>query len=160
MMLTTARLTLTAFEENDAMFVFELLNDPGWLKNIGDRNIRSLEDARDYIVQKFRPGLWLIAKTDGGAPVGLGGLVTGRDGLDCPDIGYAVIDRASGQGYATEIAQAVLQHVRETMDVGRLGAITTLDNIPSQRVLLKCGFKFVDRRVLPAAGERAYYELV
>src|SRR5512139_652908 len=109
-MLRTERLTLTQVTLDDDAFVLELLNDPGWLQGIGDRGVRTIEDARAYIVERFGKSLWLVARNASGEPLGMCGLVVGREGLDSPDIGYAYLERHSGKGYATEAARAVLAH--------------------------------------------------
>ncbi|HEX3915759.1 MAG TPA: GNAT family N-acetyltransferase, partial [Caulobacteraceae bacterium] len=110
----TERLSLSPPTPDDAAFVLELLNDPGWLANIGDRGVRTLEDARAYIVERFEKSLWLVVRDAAGEPVGMCGLVE-RDGLDSPDIGYAYLARHSGKGYATEAARVVLRHAREVL---------------------------------------------
>lgn len=154
--LRTARLTLTPAVAADAAFVLELLNDPGWLRNIGDRGVRSLEDARAYIRDRLGQGLWLVMRDGAGEPLGMCGLIE-REVLDSPDLGYALLERHAGKGYATEAAAAVLQHVREVIRLPKLAAITDPDNQASQRVLEKLGFRYVDTRELPGIGMSAYF---
>ena len=154
--LRTARLTLTPAVEADAAFVLELLNDPGWIRNIGDRGVRSLDDARSYVRDRLGQSLWLVARDAAGEPLGMCGLVE-RDVLDSPDLGYAFLERHSGKGYATEAAAAVLRHVREVMRLPKLAAITDPANLASQRVLQKLGFQFVDVRELDGIGPSAYF---
>lgn len=150
--LTTERLTLTPPTLNDADFVLELLNDPGWIKNIGDRGVRDLEGARAYIVDRFSKSLWLVVRDAEGERVGMCGLVD-RDGLDHHDIGYAYLERHSGKGYATEAARVVLAHAREALGHETILAITAPDNTPSQRVLEKIGLHFVQMINLPGHQE-------
>lgn len=154
--LRTERLILTPAVESDAAFVLELLNDPGWLRNIGDRGVRSLDDARAYIRDRLGQSLWLVARDATGEPLGMCGLVE-REVLDSPDLGYAFLERHSGKGYATEAAAAVLAHVREDMRLPKLAAITDPDNKPSQRVLEKLGFRYVETRELEGIGRSAYF---
>jgi [ribosomal protein S5]-alanine N-acetyltransferase len=154
--LRTARLTLTPAVEADAGFVLELLNDPGWLRNIGDRGVRSLEDARAYIRERLGQSLWLVMRDGAGEAIGMCGLVE-RETLDSPDLGYALLERHAGLGYATEAAAAVLRHVREVIRLPKLAAITDPDNRASQRVLEKLGFRYVDTRELPGIGPSAYF---
>jgi RimJ/RimL family protein N-acetyltransferase len=154
--LRTRRLTLTPPLEADAAFVLELLNDPGWIRNIGDRGVRSLDDARAYIRDRFGRSLWLVVRDAAGEPLGMCGLVE-REVLDSPDLGYAFLERHSGKGYATEAAAAVLAHVREVMRLPKLAAITDPANRASQRVLAKLGFGYVDTRDLPGIGPSAYF---
>ena len=150
--LRTERLTLTDVTEADAEFVLELLNDPGWIANIGDRGVRTLDDARAYIRDRFSKSLWLVVRDAAGERLGMCGLVD-RDGLDHHDIGYAYLGRHSGKGYATEAAGAVLAHARETLGHKTILAITAPDNTPSQRVLEKIGLKFVQMINLPGHEE-------
>jgi RimJ/RimL family protein N-acetyltransferase len=155
--LRTERLTLTPVTLADDAFVLELLNDPGWLKNIGDRGVRTIEDARAYITERFGKSLWLVVRDVAGEPVGMCGLVD-REGLDHPDIGYAYLARHAGKGYATEAARAVLAHAREALGHKTILAITSPDNTPSQRVLEKIGLKFVQMINLPGHdGPSAFF---
>jgi RimJ/RimL family protein N-acetyltransferase len=153
----TERLTLSDVTLADDEFILELLNDPGWLKNIGDRGVRTIEDARAYITDRFGPQFWLLVRDPAGERVGVCGIIN-RDGLDHPDIGYAYLERHSGKGYATEAAAAVLRHARETMGHRTIVAITAPDNTPSQRVLEKIGLRFVQMIDLPGHdGPSAFF---
>jgi RimJ/RimL family protein N-acetyltransferase len=151
--LRTERLTLTPPTVEDAPFVLELLNDPGWIRNIGDRNVRSLEAARDYIAERFAKSLWLVVRNQAGEAVGMCGIVKGREGLAHPDIGYAYLARHSGKGYATEAARVVLKHAQEALGLQTILAITTPDNTASQRVLEKIGLRYVQMINLPGYEE-------
>lgn len=155
--LRTARLVLSDVTAEDAPFVLELLNDPGWLRNIGDRGVRTLEEARAYILDRFSKSLWLVVRNEDGEPVGMCGLVKGREGLHCPDIGYAYLERHSGRGYATEAASVLLRHAREVLGLSQIVAITAPDNTPSQRVLEKIGLKYVQMINLPGDDEPSAY---
>jgi len=154
--LRTERLTLTPPTSDDAPFVLELLNDPGWIANIGDRGVRTLEAARAYIGERFAKTPWFVVRDSRGHPLGMCGLVE-RDGLDCPDIGYAFLQRHSGQGYATEAARAVLAFARGTLGHPKIAAITAPHNTPSQRVLEKIGLKFVQMIDLPGHDAPSAY---
>ena len=157
MTLKTERLTLTPPEEADAPFVLELLNDPGWLANIGDRGVRTLDDARAYIADRFSKSPWFVVRREDGEPAGPCGIVVGREGLDCPDIGYAYLERHAGQGYATEAARAVLAYALKEMGLNKVAAITTPTNTASQRVLEKIGLRFVQMIDLPGYKEPSAY---
>jgi RimJ/RimL family protein N-acetyltransferase len=156
--LATGRLTLTPPVEADAPFVLELLNDPGWIRNIGDRGVHDLEAAAAYIRERFATGLWLVVRNRMGEPVGMCGLIE-REALEHPDIGYAYLARHSGQGYATEAAQAVLRHARQELGLSKVCAITDPHNMASRRVLEKVGLVYVDTRQIPGIeGLSAYFE--
>jgi RimJ/RimL family protein N-acetyltransferase len=145
--LQTERLVLSEVAEDDWAFMLELLNSPGFLLNIGDRGVRTEDEARAYIRDRVRGsyqangfGMWLVLEKASGVPVGLAGLVK-RDGLEDPDVGYAFAEPAWGRGYAQESAAAVMRHAREKLGIGRLAAITALDNHASMAVLRKVGFR-------------------
>ena len=146
--LETERLILREAEDGDAAFVLELLNSPGFLENIGDRGVRSLDEASAFIEDRMRAsyrehgfGMWIADQKRDGSSVGMAGLVR-RDGLDVPDVGYAFLQRAWGQGYAQEAAGAVLAHAQGPLGIPQLAAITTLENFASMAVLRKIGFTY------------------
>lgn len=153
--LKSERLTLREIESDDAQFVLELLNTTGFIANIGDRGVRTEAEARDYIVdrvlgsyQTYGFGMWLVVQTATGLAMGLAGLVK-RDGLDIPDVGYAFVPRAWGQGFAQEAAAAVLKHAIEVMGIPKLAAITSAENYASMAVLRKIGFTYQGMIQLP-----------
>ncbi|MBL8513121.1 MAG: GNAT family N-acetyltransferase [Betaproteobacteria bacterium] len=153
--LETNRLRLRPFSLADAPFVIELLNDPGWLRFIGDRNVRTIADAEAYIesriiAQQQRVGYSLlrVARKDTDEPVGMCGLVR-RDGLDDADIGFALLARHAGKGYAHEAARAVMHETDVTHRIERVVAICDPDNRASIRLLEKLGFTFEKTVRLP-----------
>ncbi|MBL8773703.1 MAG: GNAT family N-acetyltransferase [Phenylobacterium sp.] len=146
--LETERLVLRDVEDDDAPFLVDLLNSPGFLENIGDRGVRNVADAARFIEDRMRAsyrehgfGMWVAVQKRDGAPVGMAGLVR-REGLDVPDVGYAFIERVWGQGYAQEAAAAVLAHAQGPLGIPALAAITTLENFASMAVLRKVGFTY------------------
>jgi RimJ/RimL family protein N-acetyltransferase len=161
--LETERLVLREAAADDAAFVLELLNSPGFLENIGDRGVRTEDAARAYIVEKilgsYREhgfGMWLTEQKIDNSPVGLAGLVR-REGLDVPDVGYAFTPRAWGRGYAQEAAAAVLAHARGALGIPMLAAITSPENFASMAVLRKVGFTFQGMITLPGAERESTY---
>jgi len=159
--LRTERLVLRELLAEDAPFMLELMNEPGFLKHIGDRGVRSLADAEEQISRQLQSyaergyGMWAAVRSDVG-PVGLAGLVR-REGLDHPDVGYALLSAFEGHGYATEAARAVLQLARERLGMTTVAAITSLDNRASIAVLERIGFRFIGIRRLPGKDERLRY---
>lgn len=144
----TDRLVLREFTAADAEFVLRLVNEPSFLRYIGDRGVRSLDDARRYIAEgpvagyaRYGYGLMRVDCKEDGATVGMCGILK-RDSLPDPDIGFSFLPEHWSQGYALEAAQAVMQHARGTLGLGRIVAITTRDNEPSMRLLGKLGFRF------------------
>ncbi len=144
----TARLTLRQLTELDAGFIFELVNDPDWLRYIGDRGVRSIEDAGAYIrngpramYERVGFGLWLVERKGDRAPLGICGLIR-RDTLDDVDVGFAFLPAYRGEGYAFEAAAATLACAKNVHGLSRIVAITSLDNSPSIRLLGRLGFRF------------------
>lgn len=141
--------------EQDALPMLALLNDPGFLRFIGDRNVRSAQQARDYITQRVLHsyavngfGMYAIERRADGAWLGNAGLVR-RDGLPGPDIGYALLSAHAGQGYAGEAARAVLQHARTVLGLHDLYGITTPGHTVSARILLGLGLQARGQVQLP-----------
>lgn len=145
--LTTARLSLRCFTEQDANWLLGLVNDPAWLANIGDRGVRTEGDAAAYIEDRliagyraFGFGFWAVEHRGDGVLVGMCGM-TRREGLPDPDLGFALLPGHRGRGYAREAALACRDHAASALGLRRLLAITTRDNAPSIRVLAAIGFR-------------------
>jgi [ribosomal protein S5]-alanine N-acetyltransferase len=146
MILETERLVLRRFSHGDAALILELLNDPLWIRYIGDRHVRSLEDARlylekgplrSYAVHGY--GLWRVERKSDGRALGACGLVK-REALPDADLGFALLERHRGSGYALEAATGTLRHAREALGLERILAIATAANERSARLLSKLGF--------------------
>lgn len=146
--LETERLQLRMLTLDDAEFVLRLLNEPSFIQNIGDRAVRTIDQARDYIRKgplasyaKFGFGLWLVETKSETAPIGICGLLK-RDVLDDVDIGYALLPEFWSQGYALESASGVMSYAGKTLGLERVVAVTNPNNQASIRLLEKLGFKF------------------
>lgn len=145
--LETPRLVLREFTHQDDAFVLRLVNEPSWLRFIGDRGVRTLEDARRYLDEgptrgyaRYGFGLWCVTPRDADAPVGMCGLIR-RDTLPDVDLGFAFLPEAWGRGYARESAAAVLDHARDALGLRRVLAITVPENAASIRVLTRIGMR-------------------
>ena len=143
--LETERLVLRQLTTDDAGFILELLNDPSFIRNIGDRNVRNIEDACSYIVNgpvtsyiKNGFGLYLVLLKETNESIGMCGLIK-RDGLEDVDIGYALLPRFWSKGYAVEAARATKDYARDVIGLKRLVAIVDPANEGSIRVLEKLG---------------------
>jgi len=154
--LETDRLILRRLSVDDAGFMLGLLNDPSWLRFIGDRGVRTREEARAYILKgpvdmydRLGFGIYLTELKEEGGPIGICGLVK-RDFLADVDIGFALLPGFWGQGYAYEAASAVMEYAKEALGLKRLVAITNPENHSSVRLLEKLGFQF-DRMVRATA---------
>lgn len=137
---------------DDAGFIVELLNDPSFLRFIGDKGVRTAEDARRYIrtgamdsYERHGFGLWLVELKGSQIPIGICGLLK-RDTLSDVDIGFAFLPPYRSKGYASESAAAVMDYGRTVLGLRRIVAITNDDNTGSHRVLEKIGMRF-DRMI-------------
>jgi RimJ/RimL family protein N-acetyltransferase len=155
MIVETERLIIRSFTEDDADFVLDLLNQPSFLEHIGDKGVRTIEDARAYLrsgpLESYTRngfGLYLVALKESGTPVGMCGLVR-RASLPDPDLGYAFLPAWWSKGFAIESARAVLAWARGSIGPGRILAITSPANGDSIRLLEKLGFRFEGMIRLP-----------
>ena len=156
-MILTARLSIRELVEDDAPFVVQLLNDPAFLQYVGDKGVRTLDEAREYITTgpramyaEFGFGLWVVELPDG-TPIGLCGLLK-RPVLDDVDLGFALLPQFRRAGYTLEAASAVMAYARETLQLDRLVAIVNPDNEASASLLERLGFSFEESRtVFPGA---------
>jgi RimJ/RimL family protein N-acetyltransferase len=161
--LTAARVIVRALTLADAPFVVSLLNDPDFIRNIGDRGVRSEADAREYLnagplASYLRHGFGLCAVTLAatGEAMGLCGLLQ-RAELPGPDLGFAFLPQFRAQGYAFEAASAVKADAHTRLGLSTLLAIVNPANDASIRLLAKLGFEF--ERTIQMGGETAFVSL-
>jgi RimJ/RimL family protein N-acetyltransferase len=157
--LETERLRLRTFDHSDSGFLIQLLNTPGWLRFIGDRNVRNHEEAIMYLengpIKSYREngyGLSLVETKNEKIPAGSCGLLK-RDFLEHPDIGFAFLPEFAGQGYAYEIASAVMNHARKNLGLKTITAITLPENERSINLLKKLGMHFDRTIIYPGTEE-------
>ena len=157
-LLQTENLIIRKLRVEDAPFIFELVNMPSWLQYIGDRGVRTVRDAEQYIIngpmtsyEKFGFGLYLVALKDTLEPIGMCGLLK-RDTLEHPDIGFAFLQKFTGRGYAFESAAEVLAYGKNVLGLTRILAITTKDNSSSIKLLGRLGFEF-EKHIMINADE-------
>lgn len=144
----TERLLLRPFTPDDAPFALTLVNEPSFLRFIGDKNVRNLEDARQYLLtgpiasyEKHNFGLLCIELKDSHTPIGMCGLLK-REELPDPDIGFAFLPDYWGQGFAFEAATAVMNDARERLKLKQILAIVNPDNDASIKLLERLGLRF------------------
>ena len=154
------QLRLLRDDDGDAAAMLQLLNEPGFHEFIGDRGVRTLEQARDYVrnhtfgsYSAHGFGMYAIERRSDGAWLGNAGLVR-REGLPCADVGYALLGAYTGQGYALEAVQGVLAYARGTLGLGELRAIVSQGNARSVALLEKIGFRDDGTVVLPGKDEQ------
>ncbi len=157
--LTSERLILRRLTLDDAEFIVRLLNDPDFVRFIGDRGVRTPDDARRYLrdgplrsyeIHGF--GLWAVELAATREPLGMSGLLK-RDALDDVEVGFAFLPQARRQGYAFEAARAVLDYGRDVHGLGRIVAITSPDNQASIGLLERLGLRFERLLRLTQEGE-------
>lgn len=153
--LSTARLELRPVGLDDASLMLAIWNDPAFVRNVGDRGIRSLEQARDAIragalrlFEEYGYGPFSMTRRDDGTQVGICGLFK-RDVLDAPDIGFAVLPDYCGQGFAGEAAAAIVEHARRDLELEMLTAIVSPGNAASIGLIEKLGLRFEGMITMP-----------
>jgi len=160
----TERLTIRQFELRDASFIVRLLNDESFIKNIADKQVRTIEDAIEYIhkgpmasYEMFRFGLNMVELKDCHTPIGMCGLIR-RDNLDYADLGFALLPQYCRQGYAKEASIAVLNDAKNTHKLSMLAAVTAPNNTSSNHLLKSLGFVF-KKQIQFYQQETNYYEI-
>lgn len=155
----TKRLELKPTDESDAQFVLELMNTPKWHKFIGDRNVYSVDDAIAYIAEKMTPqfdrlgfGNYTVIRKSDGLKIGSCGLYD-REGLEGVDIGFGFLPEYEKQGYALESALKIKELAFNEFGLKTISAITSKENIPSQKLLEKLGLNYIKAMTLPNSDE-------
>jgi len=155
----TNRLLIRQFELADAGFILQLLNTPGWLKYIGERNVKTEEDAKAYLlngpIKSYADigfGISLVILKEGGIPIGACGLLK-RDYLEDPDIGFAFLPEYIGFGYGYESAAAIMSYANDELKLNSVLAFTVPFNEVSIKLLEKLGFHFEKTFTMPGEEE-------
>jgi len=157
--LETERLRLRRFALDDAEFIIRLLNSPGWLEFIGDRNVKTEEQAKAYLqngpLKSYEVngyGLCMVETKADNKPIGVCGIIN-RANLEGQDIGFAFLSEYIGLGYGYEIASAVLNYAMNELKLPRVLAITLPTNKPSIKLLEKIGLEFKKNFTFPDEDE-------
>jgi ribosomal-protein-alanine N-acetyltransferase len=155
----TERLILRRATENDADFILELVNTPAWHRFIGDRDVHSIADARDYLdngpLKSYRDngfGSYCLELTETGERIGMCGLYK-RDSLHYFDLGFALLPEFEGKGYVGEASEGVLKQAKEELNMHTVLAITSKDNERSMNLLKRLGFHLEHDFILPNETE-------
>lgn len=164
--LETERLALRQFTLNDTKFIIELVNSPGWLKFIGNRNIKTEEQAEEYLkngpLKSYEDngfGLYLVQLKTNKTPIGMCGLLK-RNDLENPDIGFAFLPAFMGRGFGFESADAVIKYAKDILKLSKIMAITVPHNSSSIKLLEKLGLTRGDTiYTSPNKEKLALYEL-
>lgn len=157
MIFESERLYLSEFTTKDAPFFYQLVNDPDWIKHIGNRKIGTILDAEKYLTDKIIPsykqfgfGFYIVQLKDNNTPAGMCGLIK-REWMDYVDIGYAFLATFRGKGYALESSIATKNYAKEHLNISKLAAITDVHNDRSTNLLEKLGFEY--QRLISYPGE-------
>lgn len=161
----TERLILKPTDKEDGEFIFKIMNTPKYYKYIGDRNIRTLEDAENYITQKMMPqyekmgfGNFTVTLKSDGSKIGFCGVYV-RPNLEVPDIGFAFFEEYEGKGYAYEASSLLKQLAKDEFGLKKLSGITVEYNHSSRKLLEKLGLKFQKKFFMEGDPEELmYYE--
>lgn len=161
----TDRLILKPAEVQDADFFLELYNMPSFIQYIGDRNLRTKEDAENYIKSRFIPqieklgfGNYVVILKEDHTKIGAVGIFE-REGLDVLDIGFSFLEKYEGKGYAYGSANKLQEVAATDFGVHKISAITTKDNFSSQKLIERLGLKFQKMVTIPEdVVELMYYE--
>lgn len=161
----TERLIIRPMSLEDGEFLLDLYNRPKFIQFIGDRHIKTVSDAENYIKNKFLPqfeklgfGNYMVITKDENKKIGGVGIFE-RDGLDVVDIGFSLLEEFEGKGYAYEAAIKVKSIGMDEFGLKKLSAITAKDNFSSQKLIEKLGLKFKNHVTLPGENEELrYYE--
>ena len=146
--LETSRLQIRWLDFDDAEFIFQLVNDPDWVRFIGDKDVSNLDDARNYIktgpMEMYREhgfGLNRVALKENDKAIGICGILQ-REALPEPDLGFAFLPEYRGHGYALEASRAVLEYGFKCLGFHSLAAILSAQNTASANLASKLGFSF------------------
>jgi len=146
--LETERLVLARLSYDDCDFIVELLNEPGFQQYIGDKMVRSRDDAREYLrkgpvgsYERHGFGMFMVRNRNNNAPIGICGLVQ-REEFAAPDVGFAFLKRFWANGYAVEAATAVLEYGKNILQLPRIIAMVDPENEASVRLVEKLGLTF------------------
>lgn len=161
----TERLILKPADLEDADFFLELYNLPSFIKHIGDRNLRTKEDAENYISNRFLPqieklgfGNYVVIHKELNEKIGAVGVFV-REGIDVPDIGFSFFPDFEGKGYAYESAVNLMEIVKTDFGIEKLSAMTSDENLSSQKLIERLGLQFKKYVIFPDDNEELrYYE--
>ena len=155
----TERLIIRPTSQSDSEFIFILLNTPKWLKYIGDRNIKTVENAKEYIKEKMIPQLerlgysnYTLTTKQGNQKIGTCGLYD-REGIEGIDIGFAFLPEYEKKGFAFESSNKLKEVAFSEFGIKTISAITIKDNISSQKLLEKLGLKLIGTTKIPNDDE-------
>ncbi|AJD52302.1 Protein N-acetyltransferase, RimJ/RimL family [Thalassospira xiamenensis M-5 = DSM 17429] len=157
--LETKRTLVRHATHDDAPFIMQLLNEPGWIRFVGDRNIHDLDAARKFIDDRLLSsylkhgfGLYIVDEKATHTAIGLCGFVK-RDTLDAPDIGYAITESRQGMGYAFEVSNALIDYGYDVLGFERIFGYTLPDNTVSLKLLTKLGLTYERDQDVNNSGE-------
>lgn len=166
MILSTERLTLKMVVANDAPFYFELFNDPDFIKNINDKNLKSVEETHTFLQQKMIPnlckdglGFFTVYEKERNIPIGVSSLLS-REKTNYYDVGYAFLPIGRGKGYASEATECIMKYTKEILKQDKIIAFTMPENQASKRLLTKIGFNYVGLKEIHEGNKDSLFEYI
>ncbi|WP_435261417.1 GNAT family N-acetyltransferase [Tenacibaculum sp. nBUS_03] len=164
MILKTERLTLKKVEANDAPFYFKLFNDPDFIKNINDKNLKSVEETYTFLKQTMIPklcknglGFFTVYENEKNTPIGVSSLLK-REKTDYFDVGYAFLPIGRGKGYAFEATQRIMKYTKEILKQNKIIAFTMPQNQASKKLLTKLGFNYIGLKEIHKGNKDSLFE--
>ena len=158
-MIESERLFLRPLTLEDVKFIIQLLNTDEFIKYIGDRNVKTIEEAENYLLngplKSYETngfGLSLVELKTARIPIGMCGLLK-RDYLDHPDIGFAFLPDYTGKGYAYEIVKEIIHYGLQRLQIEKILAIVLPGNSPSIKLLERAGFRYEKNFISPDSNE-------
>ena len=150
----TERLILREILPTDVNGMYELDSDPEVHKYLGNNpvsDINQIADGINFIRQQYIDngiGRWAIIDKKNNNFIGWSGLkfVTEKTNnhKNYYDLGYRLIKKYWGQGIATETAIASLEYAFDKLETKEVYSIADCENIGSNHILKKVGFKFIE----------------
>ncbi len=154
-LLTTSRIVLDIATKKDAAFLHTLMNEPSYIKNIGDRNIKTVSDAENFIKEKFLKsykdngyGYYIVKIKESQKSIGICGLVNRKE-LNFIDIGYALLPHFWNNGFAFEATKALYDFALKNFNIKTIVAITDPNNKKSIALIKKLGLTYKKNIRLP-----------
>jgi RimJ/RimL family protein N-acetyltransferase len=164
-LLSTERISLIRLEGNECDFIVSLMNSPGWLTHIGNRNVHTCAEVKTYVAYHIVPhysnsvyGMHGIFDNQQQLLVGICGLLQ-RDYLEYPDLGFALLTKFERKGYALEASKLVLAFAFEQLHVENIAGITVPANIKSITLLERLGMEFVKNIVSQNGEALLHYQI-
>jgi len=157
----TNRLLLRPFTEDDASLLYELNLDPEVIRYTHDP-IADVEHAKQVLNEVMLPqyslydhGRWAVHLRSNHEFMGWCGLKYLSETNEV-DLGYRLMKKFWGKGYATEAALACIEYGFNTLNLPVIIGRALPGNLASIKVLEKCGMKYLHDEVMHGYLHKTY----